>query len=135
MVAVGLAGGIGLGVKAFYERRQLSARADSDGASATAVITAAARELVDPLRRELQAQRAEHLEQLAAERAKYAILRAELNQDLELARDTAHRLRLELIELRQEIARAWEINDLLKGTLVRNGITPPLLETDSTHDQ
>lgn len=118
IVALGLLGGIGLGAKAILERRVLASRAESDGASATAVITAAARELVDPLRKELAKERSEHLEELAGERAKYAILRAEIMSDLELARDTAQRLRLELVELRQEVARAWELNEIHKARLV-----------------
>lgn len=98
LVALGLLSGIGLGVKAWYERRQLAATAASADATATAVVTAAARELVDPLRRELAQERADHAGELDEERSKVAALRRELQEAWEEARA----LRAELASLRRD---------------------------------
>ena len=48
VVGLGLLGAIGKAIKAVLDRRGLTARAVSDEATATSVLTAAARELVDP---------------------------------------------------------------------------------------
>lgn len=56
------------------------------GADATVVITAAARELVDPLRKELALERQEHSAEVEAERVKVKQVRKELSEALEEAR-------------------------------------------------
>jgi hypothetical protein len=112
IVGIGLLGGIGYGVKAWYERKQLRANASSIDATATAVIVAAARELVDPLRAELAKERAEHAEEAEAERVKLVEVRAQLRnaiddcnalrRDLAGAQSEIHAMRLEMGSLRAE---------------------------------
>jgi TolA-binding protein len=99
IVGVGLLGGIGLGIKAWYERRQLAAVANSTEATATAVLVAAARELVDPLREELASERAAHAKEAEAERRKLI----EVRKQLDSALDDCHHLRRELRKARGEI--------------------------------
>jgi exonuclease VII large subunit len=108
LVALGLLGGIGMGLKAILERRNLKAKAGTDDASAAAIVAAAARELVDPLRQELAQERKEHAEEIEVERikvnavhAKLDILRKELNQ----AQQEVHELRVTLRRSLEETSR------------------------------
>lgn len=82
VVSLGLLSGIGYGIKAYYERKLLQAKANSDDATATTVVVAAARELVEPLRKELAAERAEHAIEIEAERKKVVELRENLERAL-----------------------------------------------------
>lgn len=77
------------------------------GADATAVVTAAARELVDPLRRELANERAEHAAEIDVERKKVAGVRNELDQ----AMKEAQALRSELVAVRHEMDELRREND------------------------
>jgi len=101
IVALGLLGGIGYGIKAWYERKLLRATASGTDATATAVIVAAARELVDPLRAELATERRERAMEAEADRRKLAEVRVELENAI---RD-AQELRQELVKMRQEVMR------------------------------
>lgn len=74
------------------------------GADATSVVTAAARELVDPLRRELATERAEHSAEIAEGRVKVREIRDELDRAL----DEAKNLRMELAAVRVELDDSWE---------------------------
>lgn len=105
VVGLGLLGGLGWGIKAFIDRKVIAATAASNQASATAVITAAARELVDPLRRELAAERDEQAQRVEAERRKLAEMRAELEAAIEESqtlRSGLHEMRDEMQELQRE---------------------------------
>jgi hypothetical protein len=101
IVGLGLLGGIGYGFKAWFERKQLRASATSTEATATAVLLAAARELVDPLRVELATDRQRHAEELEVERRKLIEVRVQLDQALH----DCHELRHELHAAREEMAR------------------------------
>lgn len=81
-------------VNAIAQRRKV-------GADATAVITAAARELVDPLRKELAQEREENAAEIASERAKVKLMKEEMDECVEEAR----LLRRELHDARVEAAR------------------------------
>lgn len=107
VVGLGLLGAIGAGIKAILDRRGLSAKADADEASATSVLTAAARELVDPLRKELALERTEHAKEIAELRRQ---VKAVLG-DLAECRDEARQLREELTKARKE-------NDRLRHRVV-----------------
>ncbi len=91
LAAVFSGGAITSVVSSISQRRRV-------GADATAVVTAAARELVDPLRRELATERSEHAEELEMERQKVREVRAELAA----AHDEARELRNELAMARVE---------------------------------
>lgn len=104
---LGILGGIGMGVKAFLDRRGLTAKAESDEASATAVITAAARELVDPLRKELALERREHAAEVAASRKEVRALSKDLTE-----------CRSQVSKLRDELAAAWAENERLRARVV-----------------
>lgn len=110
IAAIGLPTVIGLAVKAFYERRMIAAQAANSDASATAVVTAAARELVDPLRQELAEVRAEAREGVMAERKRLKEVQAELQQALNEARD----LRVELSKMRVELDQLHQENDMYR---------------------
>lgn len=103
-----ITGAIGYIVKALLERRALAVNAlanqtnaQASDASATAVVIAAARELVDPLRKELALERQEHSAAVAAERNKLRQMRDELQSAL----DESRALRVELNQMRQEMDR------------------------------
>lgn len=89
---IGAVGALGAVVNAVFQRRKI-------GADATAVVTAAARELVDPLRKELATERAENAAE-ALERGKAIAL---VLADLDAASEQAHRLRDELEDCRREL--------------------------------
>lgn len=99
--------GLGLGVKAILERRNLSAKADSDEASATSVLAAAARELVDPLRKELALEREEH----AAEVARMRQQAKALSNDLTKCES-------QLTRLRKSVEDAWAENERLRNRII-----------------
>ncbi len=110
---LGLLGGIGLGVKALIERRTLNAtaaaaqaKAGNEDATAASIVAAAARELIDPLRRELATERAESMVELAKERAKVRLLQ----QELDGALDDTMGLRIEIRRMAEEIT---EVKDRL----------------------
>ncbi len=101
VVGLGLLGAIGAAIKAVLDRRGLTARAVSDEATATSVLTAAARELVDPLRKELALEREQHSKEIAElRRHAKAIL-----SDLSKCRDEARELRADLTKTRRENTR------------------------------
>ena len=101
LTALGLLGGIGIGINAVIQRRSL-------GANATAVVTAAARELVDPLRKELATERADHAKEIELERGRVRELHNEveaLRLDLSAAREETRALRKELSDAWSEISK------------------------------
>lgn len=105
---LGLLGGIGMGVKAVLERRTLNAtakathsKAGNDDATAASIVAAAARELIDPLRRELATERAEGMVELQKERDKVRLLQKELDDAL----DDTMGLRIEIRRMAEEIAQ------------------------------
>lgn len=121
-----LLSGIGLGVKAWYERRTLHAQAGNDEANATTVLVAAARELVDPLRKELAAERAEHAEELARGRAEHArdieeerVKVAQVRKELDQALSDLQHLREELASALSEISQVKAINRALEAENTR----------------
>lgn len=69
------------------------------GADATAVITEAARELVDPLRKELATERSENAKEVEAQRMKVA----RLTKELEAVEATLRVIRAELVECRADL--------------------------------
>jgi chromosome segregation ATPase len=93
-------------IRILIERRKI-------GADATEVVTRAARELVDPLRQELENERRSNAEEIALERRKVAQLRKELDQamlevralraELQFARHEADQLRNEADAHRRRI--------------------------------
>jgi response regulator RpfG family c-di-GMP phosphodiesterase len=106
--ALGLLGGVGLGIKAFYERNLLRAKAGADDANAAAVVVAAARELVDPLRRELSLERQQHELELSAAMERHTM-------ELELERRKALEVRAELQAAMQDVGRLrTELNAALE---------------------
>lgn len=99
--ALGLGAVLNSVVKAITEKRKL-------GADTTSILTAAARELVEPLRKELTAERveraqehAQHIAELKAERQQAAELRTELDNALTECRD----LRADLESAHTELTR------------------------------
>lgn len=96
LAALGFGGALVAVINAVFQRRKV-------GADATAVVTAAARELVDPLRKELAHERATHAAEVDLERRKVAEVRSELLAMTEEAKQ----LRFELGEVRRELDRAW----------------------------
>lgn len=97
---------LGYVIKAIAERRSLNVtaaanrtNAEAEATSATAVVIAAARELVDPLRKELALERQEHAAVVERERAKLAEVRSELQAALEETK----RLRVDLASMRREM--------------------------------
>ena len=98
LVTAILSGGTGLAVKAYFERKALRAKGSLDDATATATVIAAARELVDPLRKELAEERSSHAQEVAVERAKVAEVRAELASALAEARELRAELALARVE-------------------------------------
>lgn len=117
IVGLGLLGGIGYGIKAFYERKLLRANAASTDATATAVIVAAARELVDPLRAELAKERKEHAEEVEEEHQKLVEVRGELEQAI----DDCRLLRRELGAVRLELERVHADNLAYRQQLAELG--------------
>jgi hypothetical protein len=112
---------IGYIIKALAERSSLASNssaaqmtaaanqtsAEAANAEATAAVVAAARELVEPLRRELVAERAEHAATAERERSKLT----EVHTSLQAALEEAGRLRTELVSLRGQMAQMrqdWE---------------------------
>lgn len=91
LAALGFGGALVAVINAVFQRRKV-------GADATAVVTAAARELVDPLRRELANERAEHAREVDVERAKVAEVREELRQALTEARSLRNELAMARVE-------------------------------------
>lgn len=106
MVAVGLLGGIGYGLKALFERKVLAANAASSNAQAAAVLTSAAQELLQPLRDELTRERADHAAEVDIEREKVRQLRVELQAATEESRT-----------LRAELGDAHQAMDELRRDL------------------
>lgn len=97
-VVVALVTAVGTIAKALSDRRAVRAKATLDDSSATVAVTAAARELVDPLRKELAKVREEAAADLEAERKKVH----ELRDELEECTAEAARLRGELAMARVE---------------------------------
>lgn len=94
VAAVGLGGGGVAVINAYAQRRKV-------GADATSVFISAARELVDPLRKELATERAEHDVEMTAQVQRINSIRSEL----ESASRDAHTLRMELNAARAEADR------------------------------
>jgi predicted nucleic acid-binding Zn-ribbon protein len=113
--ALGLLGGIGLGIKALVERNALNAtakasqsKAGNDDATAASIVAAAARELIDPLRRELATEREEGDVLAAAHRVKVLQLQEELdtaNRDAAMLRDNLHQTLLELESTKKRLMK------------------------------
>lgn len=101
VVGLGLLGAIGAAIKAVLDRRGLTARAVSDEATATSVLTAAARELVDPLRKELALEREQHSKEIAELRRQAKAILSDLSE----CRDEARELRADLTKTRRENTR------------------------------
>ena len=95
---LGLLGAIGSGYKAWADRNSIRAKANLDDTSATVALAAAAREMLDPLRKELAQERADHASDLQVERAKVAQVRAELDACAAQARDLRNELAMARIE-------------------------------------
>jgi protein tyrosine/serine phosphatase len=91
LAALGFGGAFVAVVNAVSQRRKV-------GADATAVVTAAARELVDPLRRALADERAEHSREVEAERMKVAQVREELAAALVEAQNLRNELAMARVE-------------------------------------
>ena len=91
LAALGFGGALVAVINAVFQRRKV-------GADATAVVTAAARELVDPLRKELANERASHYAEVEVERARVAEVREELAAALSEARDLRNELALARVE-------------------------------------
>ncbi len=106
LAALGFGGALVAVVNAVFQRRKV-------GADATAVVTAAARELVDPLRKELANERATHAAEVEMERQKVA----EVREELQAMTEEAKALRQELGEVRRELDRAWEQIAIQKRTI------------------
>ena len=101
VVGLGLLGAIGAAIKAVLDRRGLTARAVSDEATATSVLTAAARELVDPLRKELALEREQHSKEIAELRRQAKAILSDLSE----CRDEARELCADLTKTRRENTR------------------------------
>ena len=101
VVGLGLLGAIGAAIKAVLDRRGLTARAVSDEATATSVLTAAARELVDPLRKELALEREQHSKEIAELRRQAKAILSDLSE----CRDEARELHADLTKTRRENTR------------------------------
>ncbi len=101
VVGLGLLGAIGAAIKAVLDRRGLTARAVSNEATATSVLTAAARELVDPLRKELALEREQHSKEIAELRRQAKAILSDLSE----CRDEARELRADLTKTRRENTR------------------------------
>jgi Skp family chaperone for outer membrane proteins len=120
IAALGLLGGIGLGLKAVIERRALRARAGSDDASAAVAVAQAARELIDPLRQELAQERKDHAEEIELERIKVDAVHAKLDilrKDLNRAQQDVHDLRVTLRRSLEETRKYKERNVALEREL------------------
>lgn len=103
--SLGLLGAIGSGWKAWLDRNSIRARANLDDTSATIALAAAARELLDPLRKELAAERVEHAADMDTERRKVAEVRAELEActaHVRVLRGELSMARVEADELRRD---------------------------------
>lgn len=118
--ALGLIGGIGSAVKAILDRRSTRAKANLDDASATTMLTAAAREMLDPLRAQLVEVRAEHALERETDRREVVEVRTELAACKAEARELRNELAMARVEadaLRRERetdrARIRVLEDLL----------------------
>lgn len=92
VASLGIGGAVAAVINGLMQRRKI-------GADATVVVIAAARELVDPLRKELQTERAERAVEERDYLAKIAFIRAEL----ETCAREAKVVRAELAEVRRSI--------------------------------
>lgn len=104
IVALLGAGGVGAVIKALADYKNTRAK---DGNDATISLVAAAREMLDPLRKELAQERIDHKAEIEAERRKVA----EVRRELEACRVEARELRNELAMARveaDELRRARE---------------------------
>ena len=123
LVVAILGGGVTTAIKALFDLRPMRSKANADDASGTSMVVAAARELVDPLRAELAAERADHATEVAVERQKVAEVRAELNSALAEAKELRNELAMARVEadaLRRERevdrARIRELEAEKKGS-------------------
>jgi chromosome segregation ATPase len=122
LAALGLLGGIGSGIKAWLDRSSIRSKSNLDDTTATINLAAAAREMLDPLRKELAQERAEHSAELEAERVKVRQVRAELASALEEAKELRGELamaRVEADELRRDRERYRE-KDRLQAARIRD---------------
>jgi hypothetical protein len=117
IAGLGLLGGVGLGIKAIIERAVLKARAGVDDASATEVVTRAARELIDPLRKELATERAEHAEELAEQRREKQELREAHRQQVEDERKAAAEAARRAEAIQKQLAEVSEEVTHLRAAL------------------
>jgi hypothetical protein len=109
-IALAIAAALGTGtivavINAISQRRKVGADANKADADATTMVIAAARELVDPLRRELALEREQHSRELALERRRVGEVRDELDaalRDAQALRGELAMARIEADELRRE---------------------------------
>lgn len=111
ITALGIGGGLTAIINAVMQRKKI-------GADATSVVIAAARELVDPLRKELAQERKEHSEEVAEERKQVTTLRTETASALA----EAQQLRRELAACRQMADELREENFRFRSLLSANGL-------------
>lgn len=111
VTALGIGGAFTAIINAVVQRRKV-------GADATSVVIAAARELVDPLRKELSQERAEHATEIAQERKEVTNLRAETASALA----EAQALREELAACRRLADELREENFRYRSMLSSHGL-------------
>lgn len=105
-VITALLGGVGLGIKAWFDRRAVRAKAQLDDTTGVIAVAAAARELLNPLRLELKQVREEHVVEMEAQRQKVHAVRAEMQVEVDELKEELAGCRVEAQQLRGELAMA-----------------------------
>lgn len=111
ITALGIGGALTAIINAIVQRKKV-------GADATSVVIAAARELVDPLRKELAQERKEHADEIAVERSEVSTLRAETTEALA----EAQALRAELAACRRMADELRDENFRFRSMLSSHGL-------------
>lgn len=93
-------------INAIAQRRRVGSEAAKNGADVTSVVIAAARELVDPLRQELAAERAEHEKEMTVLRKRHARDIAQEHEKVNRFRESMDEALREAHALRGELALA-----------------------------
>lgn len=124
---LGLLGAVGAGGKAYLERKLIQANASNQNATATSVVVEAARELVDPLRKELYEERQArdrerllHSREVDLEQHKVTSLRRDLDEVQALADRLEAQLRqanLDVEMLRGKLLEVQKENEYLRGLI------------------
>ena len=96
--ATGLVAALASGFKAWYDRNAVRSKSNLDDTTATINLAAAAREMLDPLRKELAQERRDHSEEIEAERVKVRQVRAELEACANEARELRNELAMARVE-------------------------------------